>query len=97
MWVKIMANAFDSELGEKAIERLERYGKTNIRYEMVERFGTEQLAKDLSEKVGYACSVRIAYDSHEPMDLFRYFYCGDTTYTVRVPVMPIVIIEKKKK
>lgn len=93
----IMKNVFDNDLGAQAIARLHAHGKTNIRYSILEQFGLERIEKDLTEKVGVPCKVRVCYDSHEPMDLIRYFYCGDQTFTVRIPIMPIVTIEKIRK
>lgn len=92
-----MKNVFDCPEGIQAIKRMNSFGKTNIRYSAVEKYGVEKLQEDLSSKVGAPCKVKVCYDSHEPMDLVRYIYCGDSTFTVRIPIMPIVIIEKIKK
>lgn len=92
-----MENVFDTEFGVAAINRLRKFGKTNIRYEMIEQHGLERVQQDLNKKAGYACTVRICYDSHTPDDFVRYFYRNDTAYTVRIPIMPTVIIEKIKK
>lgn len=92
-----MANVFECDLGEQAIKRLKTFGRTNIRYSFVEMYGVEKLQEDLTEKVGSPCTVRVGYDTHQPMDMMRYVYCGDTTYTIRIPVMPVVILEIQKK
>ena len=92
-----MKNVFDDDLGTAAIARMKRFGNTNIRYSLVEQYGVERIQKDLTEKVGSPCRVKICTDSHQPMDLIRYVYRGDSTFTVRIPVMPVVVIEKIKK
>ena len=43
----IMKNVFDNDLGAQAIARLHAYGKTNIRYSILEQFGLERIEKDL--------------------------------------------------
>lgn len=92
-----MKNIFDCPEGIQAIKRMNAYGKTNIRYSAIEKYGREKVEKDLISKVGFPCKVKICYDSHEPMDLVKYFYCGDETFTVRIPIMPVVTIEKIHK
>ena len=92
-----MKNIFDSSEGIQAIKRMNAYGKTNIRYSVIEKYGQEKVQEDLSEKVGTPCKVKICYENHEPMDLIKYFYCGDETFTVRIPIMPVVTIERIRK
>lgn len=92
-----MKNVFDCPEGIQAIKRMNSFGKTNIRYSAVEKYGVKKLEEDLSSKIGTPCKVKVCYDSHEPMDLVKYYYCGDSTFTVRIPIMPIVTIEKIKK
>ena len=92
-----MKNIFDSTEGIQAIKRMNAYGKTNIMYSTIEKYGVDKVQADLSAKVGVPCKVKVCYDSHEPMDLVKYYYCGNETFTVRIPIMPIVTIEKIKK
>lgn len=92
-----MKNIFDCPEGIQAIKRMNAYGKTNIRYSAIEKYGREKVEEDLISKVGAPCKVKICYDSHEPMDLVKYFYCGDETFTVRIPIMPVVTIERIRK
>lgn len=92
-----MKNVFDTPYGKDAIERMNFYGITNIRYSLIEKHGMEKVKRDLVAKVGSPCEVKIHYDSHKPDDLVQHFYCGDWTYTVMIPIMPTVTIEKIKK
>lgn len=92
-----MKNVFNCPEGIQAIKRMNSFGKTNIRYSAVEKYGVKKLEEDLSSKIGAPCKVKVCYDSHEPMDLVKYYYCGDSIFTVRIPIMPIVTIEKIKK
>ena len=87
----------DDACAADSIKRLRSYGITNIRWSLLEQHGIEKLDKDLNEVMGCACRVRICYDSHTPMDFVKYVYCGDECFTVRIPIMPTVIIEKIKR
>lgn len=92
-----MKNIFDCTCGEEAIQRMNFFGVTNIRFSLIEKYGAKKVEEDLSAKVGAPCRVKVHYDSHRADDLTQHFYCGDWTYTAMIPIMPTVTIEKIKK
>ena len=87
----------DNEIAKAALKRLKSFGITNIRWDLLEIYGQAKLESDLTAAMGAPCRVRVCYDSHTPMDLIKYVYCGSDTYTVRIPIMPTVIIESIRK
>lgn len=91
-----MKNIFDTPEGKDALARMDVYDKANIRYSLVEQYGIERILKDLRARSKSPCDAKICYESHRPMDIIKYFYCGNDTLTVRIPIMPTVIIEKVK-
>ena len=80
------------DYAKKAIERLEKYGKTNIRFSLIEDYGEERVSRDL-RKVCPNATLFVDYASHEPDQLRDYLYDGSgTKMTVMYPIMPIVYI-----
>lgn len=81
--------------GIQAIERLEKYGKTNIRYSAIEEFGEKRVLSDL-RKLYPSAKLRIAYEEHEPDQFRDWMYDeGLTKMTVMYPVLPLVFITKE--
>ena len=80
------------DYAKKAIERLEKYGKTNIRFSLIEDYGEERVLRDL-RKIYPNATLYVDYDSHEPDQLRDYlYYEGVTKMTVMYPIMPLVYI-----
>lgn len=84
------------DYAKKAIERLEKYGKTNIRFSLIEDYGEERVLRDL-RKVCPSATLFVDYASHQPDQLRDYLYDGSgTKMTVMCPIMPIVYIKLVK-
>lgn len=76
----------------EAINRLESFGKTNIRYSLIEEYGEERVLKDLRKVCPYA-TLSIHYDEHQPDQLRDWlYYDGRVKMTVMYPIMPLVYI-----
>jgi len=80
----------------RALDRMRRFGKTNINYNYLERYGLERLNKDLSS-AGYTDAiVYVSKEEHIP-DVLREGYTisfrGKTvkTYTY-APIMPLLLV-----
>ena len=75
-----------------AIKRLHQFGKTNIRYSLIEEYGEDRVRKDLRKVVPYA-KLDILTEDHEPDQIRDWLYDGGVTkMTVMYPFMPLVII-----
>ncbi len=75
-----------------AIKRLYQFGKTNIRYSLIEEYGEDRVRKDLRKVVPYA-KLDILTEDHEPDQIRDWLYDGGVTkMTVMYPFMPLVII-----
>lgn len=80
------------DYAKKSIEHLEKYGKTNIRYSLIEDYGEERVLRDL-RRLYPNVTLFVDYASHEPDQLRDYLYDGGATkMTVMYPIMPIVYI-----
>lgn len=92
------ANAFKEEKKDDAhdltaIQRLRKFGKTNISYDWYLRYGTEKILNDLKDCGIKNPSIHIAEDSHEPLELVKEV-CSENygEYAFFIPIMPLVII-----
>ena len=80
------------DYAKKSLEHLEKYGKTNIRYSLIEDYGEERVLRDL-RRLYPNVTLFVDYASHEPDQLRDYLYDGSgTKMTVMCPIMPIVYI-----
>lgn len=86
-------NIFNNKNGRDALARVREYKKTNIRYSYIEKFGIEKVEADLKDALGREdCSVKVCTETHQPMDLIKFYWYAGKTYKVHIPVMPTVII-----
>lgn len=80
------------DYAKKSIERLEKYGKTNIRFSLIEDYGEERVLRDL-RRLYPKVTLFVDYDSHQPDQIRDWLYDGGVTkMTVMYPFMPLVII-----
>lgn len=80
------------DYAKKSIERLEKYGKTNIRFSLIEDYGEERVLRDL-RRLYPKVTLFVDYDSHQPDQIRDWLYDGGVTkMTVMYPIMPLVII-----
>lgn len=80
------------DYAKAAIKRLYQFGKTNIRYSLIEEYGEDRVRKDLRKVVPYA-RLEILTEDHEPDQIRDWLYDeGVTKMTVMYPFMPFVII-----
>lgn len=92
-------NIFSTEKKESphdltAIQRLQKFGKTNINYNTYLRYGKERILNDLRDCGIKSPSLYIAEDSHEPLEYVQNLYSSDYgEYAFFIPVMPLVIIQ----
>ena len=78
--------------GIEAFDRLRSFGKTNIRYSLIEEYGEDRIRRDLRETGVYA-TLSIQYEDHEPDQLRDWLYDdGKTRMTVMYPILPLVYI-----
>lgn len=87
------ANLFkELDHAKAAIKRLYQFGKTNIRYSLIEEYGEDRVRKDLRKVAPYA-RLNILTEDHEPDQIRDWLYDGGVTkMTVMYPFMPLVII-----
>lgn len=80
------------DYAKKSIEHLEKYGKTNIRYSLIEDYGEERVLRDL-RRLYPNVTLFVDYASHQPDQLRDYLYDGGVAkMTIMHPIMPIVYI-----
>ena len=80
------------DYAKKSIERLEKHGKTNIRFSLIEDYGEERVLRDL-RRLYPKVTLFVDYDSHQPDQIRDWLYDGGITkMTVMYPIMPLVII-----
>ena len=89
------ANVFKTKEGKEAIARLKAYGKTNIRYSLVEEYGVDRLQSDLREVIkSDKATVEVRLETHEPDELWDKLYDdGKIKMTAYFPIMPLVILD----
>lgn len=81
-----------------ALTRLRQYGKTNIRYNLVEQYGIDRLQSDLRDAGFKKGTVTICYDSYQPDYLCDPVYDeGKVKMFVYFPIMPVVLLTNGKK
>ncbi len=77
---------------KEAVKRLEAYGKTTVRYSLIEDYGEEKVERDL-RKAYPGATLSIHRDEHVPDQLREWLYDGGVTkMTVMYPIMPLVYI-----
>ena len=77
---------------KEAVERLELYGKTNIRYSLIEEYGEERVLHDL-RRVCPTAKLVVRYDEHQPDQLRDWLYDENLVkMTVMYPILPLVIL-----
>ena len=83
---------------KEALKRLKDFGRTNIRYTLVEEYGLDRLRNDLHAAGFKKGTVTICYDSYEPNYLCDPVYDdGSVKMFAYFPLMPIVLLTDGKK
>lgn len=86
------------KFAKEALKRLRDFGKTNIRYNLVEEFGVDRLQNDLRAAGFKKGTVSICYDTFEPNYLCDPVYDdGSVKMFAYFSIMPIVLLSDGKK
>jgi len=94
---KIKGNIFINDPNaHKALSRLRRFGKTNINYAYVERYGLKKLTDDIREAGYPEAVVYVNTQDHVPNEIFDGYAVPNDDSLVKVyvymPIMPLLLV-----